>query len=48
MTEISISINGVERTYQGDYHQLHNNDWSEIIRERLDEVNSEEAGHDKD
>jgi hypothetical protein len=45
MIEINITINGIERTYRGDYHTMHANDWSDIIRERLDEVVSDERGH---
>ena len=48
MIEIKITVNGVERTYQGDYDELHNNKWSEIIQERLEEALAEEkTNHDK-
>ena len=48
MIEISIAVNGVERTYQGDYDELHNNNWNEIVQERLDEALAEEkTNHDQ-
>jgi hypothetical protein len=40
--EITIIINGIERTYKADYDTLRNNDWNEIIGERLDAMTSEE------
>jgi hypothetical protein len=36
MLTITIAINGIERTYTGDYDTLHNNDWSDIIRDLID------------
>lgn len=36
--KITIIIDGVERTYQGSYEELHNRDWNERIREHLDDV----------
>jgi hypothetical protein len=36
MPTITIAINGIEHTYTGDYDTLHNNDWSDIIREHID------------
>ena len=48
MIEISIIVNGVERTYRGDYDKLHNNNWNEIVRERTDEALAEEkTNHDQ-
>ncbi len=45
--EIIITVNGIERIYGGDYHTLRNNDWNEIIGERLDSLVSEEQEHEK-
>ena len=45
--EIKITINGVERSTVGDYDTLHNLNWNDIIRERLDEANAEEDGVSK-
>lgn len=45
--EIIITINGIERIYGGDYHTLRNNDWNEIIGERLDSLVTEEQEHEK-
>lgn len=42
--EITITINGIERTYKGDYDQMHNVNWNDIIRERLDSAHAEEEG----
>ena len=35
---ITIIINGIERTYQGDYDELHNIEWNERVRNQLDTV----------
>jgi hypothetical protein len=40
--EITITINGVERTFKGDYYTLHNNDWNDIVRDIIDSQVSEE------
>jgi hypothetical protein len=37
--EIKISIDGIERTFIGEYEQLHNNDWDAYVRDLLDTVN---------
>jgi len=37
---ITINVDGIERTYQGDYDELHNRDWSERVRDLLDTVNA--------
>ena len=34
---ITITIDGVERTYTGDYEELHIKDWNGIVREHLDD-----------
>ena len=36
--KIQIIVDGVERTFQGDYHELHNQDWSGRVRDLLDDV----------
>lgn len=36
--KIQIIIDGIERTYQGDYDELHNRDWNGRVREQLDDV----------
>lgn len=36
---ITITVDGMEREYKADYDTLHNNDWSEIIREMIDDAN---------
>lgn len=36
--KITITIDGVERTYQGDYDELHNRDWNGRMREFIDDV----------
>ncbi len=45
--EIIITVNGIERIFGGDYHTLRNNDWNEIIGERLDSLVTEEQEHEK-
>lgn len=44
--EIKITVNGIERTYKGDYHTLHNNEWNDIVRDILDSLVSEEKEND--
>ena len=34
--QVTITINGIERTYQGDYDELHNMDWNIRVRDLLD------------
>lgn len=46
--QITITVNGTDRTYTGDYDTLHNNDWNEIVRDLLDREVSYERGHNKD
>jgi hypothetical protein len=45
--ELNIIVNGITRTYRGDYHDLHTNDWNEIIRDMLDTAYSNEQDHAK-
>ena len=33
---VTIIIDGVERTYQGDYDELYNSDWNIRVRDLLD------------
>lgn len=40
--KVDVTISGITRTYQGDYDELHNNDWDEIVRDLLDSVNYDE------
>ena len=40
--EIKITVNGIERTYKGDYQTLHNNEWNDIVRDILYSLISEE------
>jgi hypothetical protein len=46
--EITITINGIERTYRGDYDMMHANDWSDIVRDMIDSQVSEERNHAQD
>lgn len=41
---ITITIDGVEREYQGDYNDLHNKDWGGIVRDFIDDM---EEANDK-
>ena len=36
---VEITIDGITREYQGDYHELHARDWNERVRDMLDTVN---------
>ena len=46
--EITITVNGISRTYQGDYYEMHANEWSDIVREMIDSQVSEERNHAQD
>jgi hypothetical protein len=48
MLEIQITVNGISRTYQGDYDTMHANEWSDIVREMIDSQVSEERNHAQD
>ena len=37
--KVTITVDGVERDYQGDYFELHTRDWSEKVRDLLDTNN---------
>ena len=36
--KITITVDGIERTYQGDYHELHSKDWSGRVRDMIDDA----------
>lgn len=36
--KVTIIIEGVERTFQGDYYELHTGDWNERVRDLLDQM----------
>lgn len=36
--KLTITIDGVEREYQGDYYDLHIRDWNGRVRDFLDDV----------
>lgn len=36
--KVTIIIEGVERTFQGDYYELHTRDWNERVRNLLDDM----------
>ena len=42
--KLTINLEGVERTYAGDYHELHARDWNERVREMLDEMQDVNEG----
>lgn len=46
--EIEITLNGITRTYKGDYDTMYNNDWDEIIRDLIESIVSEEKYNEKD
>jgi hypothetical protein len=45
--EITITVNGISRTYQGDYDTMHILDWNDIVRDMIDSQVSEERDHAK-
>lgn len=36
--KVTIIIEGVERTFEGDYYELHTGDWNERVRDFLNDV----------
>ena len=34
--KVTIDVDGLERTFQGSYDELHNRDWNERVRDMLD------------
>jgi hypothetical protein len=46
--EITITVNGISRNYQGDYYEMHANEWSDIVRDMIDSQVSEEKGYARD
>jgi len=38
MIEVTIIVDGAEKTFKADYDTLHNNDYNEVVRELLDEA----------
>lgn len=34
--EVTINVDGLGRTFQGSYDELHNRDWNERVRDMLD------------
>jgi hypothetical protein len=40
--EITITVNGISRNYQGDYYEMHAREWSDDVREMIDSQVSEE------
>jgi hypothetical protein len=39
---VEIIVNGVKRTYINDYYALHCNDWNEIVRLQMDDLQDAE------
>lgn len=35
---VIISVKGVPRVYKGDYDTLYNNDWTELVRDQIDNL----------
>lgn len=40
--ELTITLNGVERTYKGDYDTLYNIEWNDVVRDIIDSATNEE------
>jgi hypothetical protein len=36
--KVEIIVDGITRTFKGDYDTLHNNDWDGTVRDLLDTV----------
>ncbi len=34
--KVTITVEGIERTFQGDYYELHCRDWNDRVRDMLD------------
>jgi hypothetical protein len=35
---ITIIVDGIERTYTGDYYEMHNIEWNDKVRDQIDSV----------
>jgi len=35
---ITIIVDGVERTYTGDYYEMHNIEWNDKVRDQIDSL----------
>lgn len=47
--EITINVDGLERTYRGDYECMHTSNWNELVRDMIDASNDmqkEPSGYD--
>lgn len=45
--QVEITINGITRTYNGDYDQMHNVEWNDEVCDLLDKLYSYEQDHAK-
>lgn len=41
--KLTITLNGITRTYEGDYYDLYNQDWNERVQDALDVINELET-----
>jgi hypothetical protein len=48
MITITIEVNGISRTYKGDYDTMHSKEWADDVREMIDSQVSEERNHAQD
>lgn len=50
--KVTITVDGIERNYAGDYYELHSTEWDEKVRDMLDTVHfaheEENIDHAKD
>lgn len=46
MFAITIIVNGVPRTYKGDYDDLYNQDWDQVVRDLIDTVKDNQDAED--
>jgi len=45
--KVTIIINGIVRTFAGEYEELHNRDWNERMRGHIDDAKEHEDNKDK-
>ena len=40
--KVTIDVDGLERTYRGDYDCMHTSNWNELVRDMIDASNDME------
>lgn len=46
--EVRISVNGLERVYQGEFHEVYNRNWNERVHDALEAILEFEEERNRD